>query len=55
MGLAQDVCVKETALDARRLGYDTIVVAEATRPVDRTPGDGERALDELRRHGVELR
>ncbi len=55
VGLAQDFCVKETALDARRLGYDTVVVAGATRPVERTPGDGDRALDELRHHGVDVR
>jgi nicotinamidase/pyrazinamidase len=52
VGLAQDVCVKETALDARRLGYETAVVVDATRPVERRHGDGERALDDLRRHGV---
>lgn len=45
----------ETALDARRLGYDTVVIAAATRTVERTPGDGERALDELWHHGVDVR
>ncbi|MDA8292057.1 MAG: isochorismatase family protein [Actinomycetota bacterium] len=53
VGLALDVCVKETALDARRLGYQTVVVVAATRPVDLAPGDGARALEELRGHGVE--
>lgn len=52
VGLAGDVCVKETALDARRLGYATAVVEEATRPVD--PADGRRALDELAAAGVEI-
>ncbi|HLU64788.1 MAG TPA: isochorismatase family protein [Kofleriaceae bacterium] len=51
-GVAQDVCVKETALDARRLGYHTEVVAAATRPVD--PDGGRRALDELRAAGAEV-
>lgn len=55
VGLAQDVCVKETALDAQRLGYDTVTVAAATRPVERVPGDGDRALDELRRRGITVR
>ncbi len=52
VGLAQDVCVKETAIDARRLGYDTVVVTRATRPVE--PTKGEQSLEELLRRGVEL-
>ena len=54
VGLAQDVCVKATALDAHRLGFDTAVVTGATRPVDVTPGDGDRAIEELRAAGVTL-
>lgn len=54
VGLARDVCVKETALDARSLGFDTVVVTGATRAVDRHPGDGERALEELRVQGVQV-
>lgn len=54
VGLAQDVCVRDTALDARRLGYETIVPADATRPVEVESGDGERALDELRAAGVSV-
>ena len=54
VGLAQDVCVKETALDARRLGFRTTVVLDATRPVDLDPGDGERANEEMARAGVAL-
>lgn len=53
-GLAQDVCVKETALDARRLGYETIVVADATRPVGRRGGDGARAIAEMVEAGVKI-
>jgi nicotinamidase/pyrazinamidase len=52
VGLAQDVCVKETALDARRLGYRTTLVADATRPVD--PRGGQRAVDELKAAGVDI-
>lgn len=50
VGLAQDVCVKETVLDARRLGYPTTVPLAATRPVD--AGDGRRATDEMRGAGA---
>lgn len=44
VGIATDVCVKATVLDAVELGYDTVVVADATAPVELEPGDGERAL-----------
>lgn len=55
VGLAEDVCVKETALDAARLGFETVVLADATRPVNRRPGDGARAVAELVKAGVEIR
>lgn len=53
-GLAQDVCVKETALDARELGYQTTVVLRATRPVNLRSGDESRANDEMAAAGVKL-
>ena len=34
-GLAQDVCVCATVLDARREGFETVVIADATMPVTR--------------------
>lgn len=52
-GLAQDVCVRATALDARRLGYEVVLVERATRSVDAAAG--RRALDELKSAGVEIR
>jgi len=51
-GLATDYCVKATALDAARLGFETEVLVDAIRAVDLKPGDGDRALDELRAAGV---
>jgi nicotinamidase/pyrazinamidase len=54
VGLAQDVCVKATGIDGARLGYNTHVIKEATRPVDVQPGDGERALEEMRNAGVRV-
>jgi nicotinamidase/pyrazinamidase len=53
-GLALDYCVKHTALGARRRGFDTVVHLDATRAVDVEPGDGERAITELRDAGVEV-
>jgi nicotinamidase/pyrazinamidase len=53
-GLATDYCVKETALDAVRLGFDTTVLTPAVRPVDVEPGDGDRALAAVRDAGARL-
>jgi nicotinamidase/pyrazinamidase len=54
VGLATDYCVKETALDAVRLGYDTTVLLAGVRPVELEPGDGQRALDRMADVGVAL-
>ena len=51
-GLALDYCVKASCLDARREGFETVLVLPATRAVNVTPGDGEAALEALREAGV---
>ncbi len=51
-GLATDYCVAETGLDACRLGYETVVLADAVRAVEVAPGDGDRALERLVAAGV---
>lgn len=53
-GLATDYCVKFSALDAVRLGFDTTVVTDACRGVELNPGDIDRAFEEMRRAGVKL-
>ena len=53
-GLALDYCVKATALDARRCGFDVVLHTGATRAIDAEPGDAGRALDELRAAGVQV-
>lgn len=53
-GLATDYCVKATALDAARLGYETAVLVDGIRAVDVQPGDGNRALEEMAQAGVIL-
>lgn len=53
-GLAGDVCVAATALDAVRLGYRTVLPVALTRFVEVEPGDGERTLVRLREAGVEV-
>lgn len=54
-GVATDYCVKETGLDAVTLGFDVIVLLDGVRAVDRHPGDGAKALEELAAVGVQLR
>lgn len=51
-GLATDYCVLNTIIDALRLGFRTHLLIDAVRAVDVHPGDGERALGEMRRQGA---
>ena len=51
-GLATDYCVKATAIDAANLGFDTSLLLDAVRAVDVSPGDGDRAVAEMRETGV---
>lgn len=50
-GLATDYCVRATAADALALGLEVVVVRDAVAAVDVQPGDGERALAEIRSRG----
>ena len=50
VGLALDYCVKFTALDAERIGYETTVIIDASRPV----GDGATAIEVMRAAGVTI-
>jgi nicotinamidase/pyrazinamidase len=49
-GLALDVCVRASALDAARVGFETHLVAAATRPVSAL--DGEAALRQMETAGI---
>ena len=53
-GLATDYCVKFTALDAQQLGFETFLIADASRGVDLEAGDSERAIEEMRAAGVRI-
>jgi nicotinamidase/pyrazinamidase len=53
-GLATDYCVKASALDARRQGLAATVVSDAIGAVDAAPGDGDRALADMKAAGVEV-
>jgi nicotinamidase/pyrazinamidase len=54
VGLATDYCVKETAVDAARLGFGTTLLREGVRAVNLRAGDGERALEDVRRAGAHV-
>ena len=51
-GLATDYCVKASVLDALKRGLTTFVFTPGVRAVELKPGDGARALDELRAAGA---
>ena len=51
-GLATDYCVRASVLDALREGFEVEVVEDAVGAVDVNPGDGERALAEMRKAGA---
>jgi nicotinamidase/pyrazinamidase len=53
-GLATDYCVKYSALDARRLGFDTFVIDDACRGIGLKPGDVTGAIDEMKHAGVAI-
>jgi len=52
VGLATDYCVKFTAIDAAELGFNTTVIADATRAVNLQKGDYDKALEEMRQKGI---
>lgn len=51
VGLATDVCVRASALNALERGFDVVVDSEGVRGIDAEPGDSARALDEIRAAG----
>lgn len=51
-GLATDYCVLATVKDALAAGFEAVVLADAVRAVNVTPGDGERAIGEMRAFGA---
>ena len=54
VGLATDYCVKFTAIDAAESGFETTVIADATRAVNLHKDDGDRAFKEITQKGVRV-
>jgi nicotinamidase-related amidase len=53
-GLALDYCVKFTAIDAAKAGYETYVIEDATKAVDQSEEGLKKTRRELVEHGVIL-
>jgi nicotinamidase/pyrazinamidase len=54
VGIATDYCVKDTVLDALRMGIAVTVVEDAIRAVNLADGDGARAVQLMRDAGAEF-
>ena len=52
VGLALDVCVKFTVLDALELGFKTYLVKDGSRGVNLKPGDSDKAVEEMQEKGA---
>ena len=53
-GLATDYCVKATVLDAVKLGLNVELLGDAVRAIEVKPGDGQRAIQEMKQSGAHL-
>ena len=51
-GLALDVCVLATVIDALKAGFEVQVIRDATRPVNEN--DGRQALSKMKKSGAEI-
>lgn len=54
LGLATDYCVKATVLDALEQGFAVWLLEDGCRSVELSPGDGERAIAQMREHGATI-
>ena len=53
-GIATDYCVFFSAMDCKRLGFNTIVVSDAVRGVGFPEGSVEKAVAEMKNAGIEF-
>ena len=54
MGMATDYCVKFTALDACRDGFEVFLIEDGCRGVELEAGDTDAAISEMRVAGVTI-
>lgn len=53
-GLTTDYCVKYSVLDAIDLGFRTHVIRDACKPVNLSPDDEEKSIEEMKQIGAEV-
>lgn len=53
-GLATDYCVKYSALDGAKLGFNVFVVVDACKGVNLQPDDTKNAVDEMEQAGAKI-
>jgi len=53
LGLATDYCVKATAIDARKLGFETSLIEDACRGVNSQSSDSDDAINEMQSLGID--
>jgi nicotinamidase/pyrazinamidase len=51
-GLATDYCVKNTVLDALKLGFQAFLLLDGTKGVNVNPDDSKKAIEEMVRKGA---
>lgn len=54
VGLATDYCVKFTALDAVKEGFETVVICDAVKAVNVNSNDEQMAFNEMKKNGISL-
>ena len=52
-GLATDYCVVNTVVDARKLGFETVVLIDAILGINLEPGDVDRAIETMIESGAQ--
>ena len=54
VGLATEYCVKATALDGIKYGFEVIVIKKGIRAVNVHPNDEEKAIEEMKNAGIKI-
>jgi nicotinamidase-related amidase len=52
-GLTTDYCVKNTVLDALKLGFETVLLSDAIAGINVEPDDAEKAIDKMITSGAD--
>lgn len=53
-GLTTEYCVRESALDALHAGFKVSLLEDGIRAIDDKPGDGAKAVADMRKAGAKL-